>query len=204
MMANNSGNGLFIDGWDGFVIDNWFSYNGGYGIKGGNIVASITATGNRVEWNRAGGFRFPYGDSYNFTGNFFDRGHGPALDLGGEKSVSLVAVSGNIFRRSGAIEKGETGNWEDSCHVRLVNCSNVTMIGNTMRVGRNDGGGGILAPNYGMVIKENRECIIKNNTMMTGALEKLIIAQKNENCLIEENIGTLADENTTTDSELLN
>lgn len=204
MMANNSGNGLFIDGWDGFVIDNWFSYNGGYGIKGGNIVASITATGNRVEWNRAGGFRFPYGDSYNFTGNFFDRGHGPALDLGGEKSVSLVAVSGNIFRRSGAIEKGETGNWEDSCHVRLVNCSNVTMTGNTMRVGRNDGGGGILAPNYGMVIKENRECIIKNNTMMTGALEKLIIAEKNENCLIEENIGTLADENTTTDSELLN
>ena len=31
----NGGNGLFIDGWDGFVLDNWFSFNNGFGMKGG-------------------------------------------------------------------------------------------------------------------------------------------------------------------------
>lgn len=102
MLHNNGGNGLFIDGWDGFVLDNWFSVNNGWGIMGGNVVASITATGNRVEWNHRGGFRFPFGDSYNMTGNFFDRSFGPAIDLGGDKPVSLVTITGNIFRRSGA------------------------------------------------------------------------------------------------------
>jgi len=204
MLANNKGNGLFIDGWDGFVIDNWFSYNEGYGIKGGNVVASITATGNRVEWNKAGGFRFPFGDSYNITGNFFDRGHGPALDLGGEQNVSLVTISGNIFRRSGACEPEDNKKEEDSCHLRLVNCSNLTAVSNTMRVGRNDGGGGILSPNYGMIIKSCHECIVKDNTMMTGALVDLVIEENNSNCVIGDNIGTLANENTTTGSPLLN
>lgn len=204
MLGYNGGNGLFIDGWDGFVLDNWFSYNKGYGIKGGNVVASITATGNRVEWNQAGGFRIPFGDSCNFTGNFFDRGHGPAIDLGSDKGVSLITITGNIFRRSGACEVGEHRAPEDSCHVRLLNCSNLTVTGNTMRVGRNDGGGGILSPDYGMIINGCHECIVKNNTLMTAALKDLIIEGSNTNCIIEDNLGTLADENTTTGSPLLN
>lgn len=101
MMFQNE-NGIFVDGWDGFILDNWLSYNRGWGFLGGNVTASVTATGNRVEWNVAGGFRIPFGDSTNITGNFFDRGHGPALYLGGEKNVSLISVTGNIFRRSGA------------------------------------------------------------------------------------------------------
>ena len=204
MMCFCEGNGLFIDGWDGFVLDNWFSYNDGYGMKGGNVVASITATGNRVEWNKAGGFKFEFGDSYNFTGNFFDRGHGPAIDLGGERNVSLVTMTGNIFRRSGACEPGETTNPEDSSHVRLINCSNMVLANNTMRVGRNDGGGGILAPNYGIIIRDCHECIVKDHAMMTAALKELIIAENNVNTEIGGNIGTLADENTTTGSPLLN
>lgn len=121
---------------DGFILDNWFSVNDGWGIKGGEVVSSVILPGNRVEWNHSGGFCFPFGDSYNFTGNFFDRSHGPAVQLGGENPVTLAALTGNIFRRSGAyVDKGFEDPY-DSCHVRLQNCSNLTLIGNTMRVGK--------------------------------------------------------------------
>lgn len=204
MMCYCHRNGLFIDGWDGFVLDNWFSYNEGYGIRGGNVVASLTAVGNRVEWNIAGGFRFPFGDSFVFTGNFFDRGHGPAIDLGGEKNVSLVTMTGNIFRRSGACEVGEGESAEDSSHVRLVNCSNSVVANNTMRVGRNDGGGGIISPEFGIIIRDCHECIVKDNAMMTAALKKLIVSEHNINTEISGNVGTIADEDTSTGSPLLN
>lgn len=204
MLHANGGSGLFIDGWDGFILDNWFSYNKGWGIRGGNVVASVTATGNRVEWNYAGGFYLPFGDSYNLTGNFFDRSHGPALELGGERGVSLATVTGNIFRRSGAYIDHPFADPMDSCHLKMVNCSNTVIVGNTMRVGRNDGGGGVLSPDYGIIAERNHECVIKNNTMMTGALKNLIVEENNENCVISENPGTLADENTSTGSPLLN
>ena len=203
MLHNNGGNGLFVDGWDGFVLDNWFSYNEGFGLKGGNVVASITATGNRVEWNYSGGFGIPFGDSYNFTGNFFDRSFGPAIELGGEKGVSLVAITGNVFRRSGAYvdDKSET---DKCCHIKLVNCSDLTLTGNTMRVGKNDGGGGVLSPDYGMIIDRCNACIVKNNTMANGALKNLLIEKDNKECIIDENIGKLADINWSTGSDLLN
>lgn len=204
MIHHNGRNGLFISGWDGFVLDNWFSLNSGWGIRGGEVSASITITGNRVEWNHLGGFHFPYGDSYNITGNFFDRSFGPALSLGGSQNVSLATITGNIFRRSGAYTDVCHSDEFDNCHVKLQNCSDVTMLGNTMRVGKNDGGGGVLSPDYGFIIRNCHECIIKDNTMMTGALKELIIAEDNKNCIIRNNIGTLSDENWSTGSELLN
>lgn len=204
MLHNNGRNGLFIDGWDGFILDNWFSFNEGWGIQGGNVVASITATGNRVEWNYSGGFHFPFGDSYNLTGNFFDRSHGPAIELGGAKNVSLVSITGNIFRRSGAYRDFPHSNPYNNCHIKMINCSNTVVTGNTTRVGRNDGGGGVLSPDYGMVLQGNKECIIKNNTLMTGALKQLIVEKNNDSCIISENIGSLANESTSTGSPLLN
>ena len=208
MLHNNGGCGLFIDGWDGFILDNWFSCNKGGGILGGRVIASITCTGNRVEWNRRGGFIIPFGDSYNITGNFFDRSFGPALELGSEEvgGVSLVTVTGNIFRRSGAHE-AETpfADPEQCSHVILNNCSNMTVMSNSMRVGRNDGGGGVLSPDYGFVIKNCNNCIIKNNTMMTGSKKELIRDYgNNTDCIIADNMGSLADENTKTANPLLN
>lgn len=205
MLHDNGRAGLFIDGWDGFILDNWLSCNNGGGILGGGVVASITCTGNRVEWNRRGGFIIPFGDSYNITGNFFDRSFGPSLELGSKETigVSLVTVTGNIFRRSGAHETAFE-NPEHCSHVLLTNCSNMVVTGNTMRVGRNDGGGGVLSPDYGFIIKDCKDCIIKDNTMMTGAKKELIQASSNQNCIIDDNIGSLADENTQTASSLLN
>lgn len=207
MLHRNGGCGLFIDGWDGFILDNWFTGNTNGGIMGGNVVASITATGNRVEWNHRGGFVIPFGDSYNITGNFFDRTFGPALELGSDEGrVDLVTVTGNIFRRSGARVPENTHPTPDmSSHVRLTHCSDTVVTGNTMRVGRNDGGGGVLSPDYAFIITDCKDCIVKDNTMARGSLvENVVLRGDNSTCVIEENIGDIADENVSTGSPLLN
>ena len=188
MLAYNKGNGLFIDGWDGFILDNWFSYNEGYGIKSGKVVASLSITSNRIEWNKLGGFNFSFGDSINITSNFFDRGdEGIILN-----NMSLVTITSNIFRRP------------ITNHLRIENSKNITVTSNTSRVGRNDGGGGILGPKYGFIIRNNDNCIISNNSLKEGALKELLIVENNINSIIENNIGSLTDESFTTGSDLLN
>ena len=192
MIHRNMGAGMYITGWDGFIIDNWFSGNAGGGIIGGQIVNSITCTGNRVEWNRRGGFILPWGDSYNITGNFFDRSFGPALEIGGPTThVDLVTVTGNIFRRSGACREGDSFDDPDrSSHVILHNCSGTVVTGNTMRCGQNDNGAGMISPNYSFIITDCEESIIKDNTMCGGALlENMVLRGDNSSCVIEENVG---------------
>ena len=193
MLYSNGGAGLFIDGWDAFIIDNWFTGNKNGGILGGETVASITCTGNRVEWNKRGGFILPNGDSYNITGNFFDRSFGPALVLGGEStSVHTVTVTGNIFRRSGArLEEEAILPREKSCHVSLHNCLGTVISGNSARVGRNDNGQGVDSPDYAFVVNDCKECIVKDNVMTYGAIvENIVLLGNNGTCVIADNIGS--------------
>lgn len=195
MLCFNKGAGLYIDGWDAFIIDNWFTANANGGIMGGPVVASITCTGNRVEWNGRGGFVLPSGDSYNITGNFFDRSFGPAVELGSKNGgVDLVTVTGNIFRRSGAYREIPFENPDHSSHVIMTNCSGTVVSGNTMRIGSNDGGGGVVSPDYSFIITDCKECIIKDNTFSRGALkENLVLRGDNSTCLIKDNIGSIAE-----------
>ncbi|MBE6589433.1 MAG: hypothetical protein E7643_04575 [Ruminococcaceae bacterium] len=194
MLHANGGAGLFIDGWDAFILDNWFTGNKNGGILGGKTVASVTCTGNRVEWNKRGGFILPNGDSYNITGNFFDRSFGPALDLGGEStSVHTVTVTGNIFRRSGARLEAEAILPRDkSCHVSIHNCLGTVISGNSARAGRNDNGHGVYSPDYSIIVNDCKECIVKDNVMTCGAIvENIVLVGNNETCMIADNIGSL-------------
>lgn len=194
MLHRCGGAGLYIDGWDAFILDNWFTANRRGGILGGPVVASITCTGNRVEWNRRGGFILPNGDSFNITGNFFDRSFGPALELGDESGrVMTAAITGNIFRRSGALRQGEAFELPDySCHVWLRNCDGVTLSGNSMRVGRDDGGSGVWSPEKGIIVENCRHSIVRDNTMFEGSLaENLAVRGDNPGCLVDGNTGTL-------------
>lgn len=194
MLHRCGGAGLYLDGWDGFILDNWFSGNRNGGLLGGPMVASVTCTGNRVEWNRRGGFILPNGNSYNINGNFFDRSFGPALELGSNNGkVNTAAVVGNIFRRSGARQEGEAfAIPEHSCHVWMRNCDGVSLANNSMRVGKNDDGKGILSPDFGLIIENCRTCTVQGNTMFNGALqENLIVRGTHSGCLIEGNTGTI-------------
>lgn len=191
MLHRNGGAGLFMDGWDAFILDNWFSLNQRGGILGGEVVASITCTGNRVEWNRGGGFILPCGDSYNITGNFFDRSFGPALDIGGAGGVHTATVTGNIFRRSGALAGNER--FEEvalSAHVRMRNCTGCVVSANSMRTGIDDDGGGVCSPDYSFVIEDCTDCIVKDNAMHKGAvLKNIVLAGENPGSLVSDNLG---------------
>ena len=189
MLCFNGGCGLYIDGWDAFILDNWFSGNRNCGILGGPCVASITATGNRVEWNSGAGFRFLHGDSYNITGNFFDRSGGPAISMGDETGgCSTVTITGNIFRRSGKPCDKLTDELEN-CHLRMTKCENVVVTGNAFRLGRDDGGVGVDSPVHSVVMRENSYTILKDNVMHHGQLGDALVLDGNTDCVIDGNIG---------------
>ncbi len=200
MICFNAGAGLYIDGWDGFVLDNWFSGNARGGMTGGPCAASITATGNRVEWNRLAGFYLPHANCCNFTGNYFDRSGGPALVLGVPGGgASAISATGNLIYRSGKpYENAEHQPLPfkdpfDNAHVRMTGCEDVVLTGNTFRLGRDDGGRGVLSPAYTVVIQNSHHCIVKENVWANGCLtEGIVELDGNHDLLLGDNLGTAA------------
>jgi hypothetical protein len=97
MLAFNGGDGLNLRGWDGFILDNWFSGNKRAGFAARFENASITFTANRVEWNHEENMVVAGGDGYQITGNFFDRAGtcGLALRKGSRpcKQFTITGIS---------------------------------------------------------------------------------------------------------------
>jgi len=193
MLASNTGAGLFVDGWDAFILDNEFSGNRGGGIMGGACFASMTCTGNRIEWNRIGGVIIPEGNVHNLTGNYFDRSFGPALLLGTKGGVEHLSATGNVFYRNGAYRDDYAlSDPEHCCHVYMKNCKGVVISGNTCRVGCNDDRKGYTTPSYAFVIDNCAECIVKDNACYIGATENLLLLKGDvSTCAISGNIGSL-------------
>jgi len=195
MLCFNEGHGLYINGWDGFILDNWMSGNAGAGICADKVAASVTMTGNRVEWNRLAGFSFRNSNTLNINGNYFDRSGGPALSLSAEpgKSTDTITVTGNIFNRSGAGDFAEKGPEDelDNCHIRIQRCVNTVITSNSFRVGMNDGGTGPKSPVYGIVFRHLRGCVIKDNAMLCGSLisNLLDLGEHEDSVIVKDNAG---------------
>ncbi len=187
-LCHNNGAGLYVDGWDGFVLDNWLSGNDGGGMVGGPFVASLTCTGNRVEWNTVGGFVFPWVDVINITGNYFDRSGGPAIKLGvdGGNKMDTITITGNIIYRSGKPGSGVVTE-EDSAHAVFKNCVNMTFTGNALRLGRDDGGRGSYSPNISLVIRDCDYCIFTSNAMHNAAIDEGIRWDGKGHCHFDTN-----------------
>lgn len=194
MLCFNQGAGLYIDGWDGFILDNWFSGNAYGGMTGGPCCASVTATGNRVEWNRVGGFYLPNVNCCNFTGNYFDRSGGPALVLGADNgSAQAISVTGNLIYRSGKPKPVPFDEKWDSAHIRMTHGEDIVVTGNTFRVGRDDGGVGTWSPEYVAVIKDCKKSIFSTNVWNNGALtDGVVLLGTNEDVVADGNIGALS------------
>lgn len=196
MLHNNRGAGLFLDGWDGFILDNWFSGNRNGGIRAGEVAASLTITGNRVEWNVGGGFLFGSADSVNITGNFFDRSGGPAIRAiaPAGKMAWNFSVTGNVFRRDGKPDWGPEhpcfSDPNESSHLLLHRCVNWTVTGNNFGCGIDDGGTGVVSPDYGVVFDECRCLVIRNNTMWCGSrLQNIVDLGNSSELSIGDNVG---------------
>lgn len=184
---NNAGDGIYLNGWDGFLLDNMFSGNKGWGIRcasDGFNNAAMTVTGNRVEWNRKGGFLLQNAKLWSITGNYFDRSGGPAIHIaegltpeqqGDSRWVKLpcnsLTITGNIFNRSGA-DFDKNMEEMNKAHIRMHECYNVTVVGNTMQVGMDDGVmQGQASPKYGIIVDRLKGCVISSNVLYNGAVD---------------------------------
>jgi hypothetical protein len=192
---SNKGCGLRVRGWDGFILDNWFSGNGKAGYGSYDENASNTLTGNRIEWNQEGGIVIYGGSHYNINGNYIDRSGrcGIAL-LPNEKqnSCQTFAITGNVIYRSGKPEWGKKDDY-DSCHVRFESVKGVVFIGNALNSGRDDANEGTYSPDYGIVLKGLESSIIKDNVLHNGSLKQLIadLGHHGEGVIIKDNVGSL-------------
>ncbi|HNR40664.1 MAG TPA: glycosyl hydrolase family 28-related protein [Bacteroidales bacterium] len=194
-LINNKGCGLRVRGWDGFILDNWFSGNGKAGYGSYDENASNTMTGNRIEWNREGGIVIFGGSHYNITGNYIDRSgrYGLALLPGpGGRNCEVITATGNVIYRSGKPEWGRQDDY-DSSHVRLESVKGLVFTGNALHSGRDDGGKGSFSPDYGIVLKNLESSIVKDNVLHNGALRELMadLGGHGEGVIIRDNVGSL-------------
>lgn len=190
----NDGCGLRVRGWDGFILDNWFSGNGMAGFGAYDENASNTLTGNRIEWNRQGGIVIQGGSHYNITGNYIDRSGrcGIALLPRDKNGCHTLAATGNVLYRSGKPEWGK-GDDYDSAHARFENCRGLVFSGNAMNAGRDDGNKGEWSPDYSIVLRGLETTVINGNVMHDGSLKDLVVdrGEHGPNVVVKDNVGSL-------------
>jgi len=187
----NKGDGLMLRGWDGFLMDNWFSGNGRAGFAARQQNASVTFTANRIEWNGEENMLIDSGDGYQITGNFFDRAGTIGLAIrSGRNPASQITVTGNYFKRSG---KNAVGMPLNSANLLLDGAAGVACVGNSFHSGRDDGPHGAWSPAYGIIYQGLRNTVIRNNVLHDGAVEHLFLDQggHKEGVLVSDNPGSL-------------
>ncbi len=192
MLAYNKGDGLNLRGWDGFLMDNWFSGNQRAGFAARHENASITFTANRVEWNGEENMLITGGDAYQITGNFFDRAGTCGIALRrGSHPCSQVTITGNFIKRSGKLA---TAGSHDSARIFMDGCQGVTCIGNSLQSGRDDGEQGVFSPSYGIVYRALMNCVIRNNVLHDGALTQLVVdlGGELEGLIVSDNPGRIS------------
>lgn len=196
MITNNRGDGIWLRGWDGFILDNWLTGNGRAGFGAYEENASVTVTANRFEWNHGAGIEIHGGDHYSITGNFFDRHGGPGIDLTDRRGVaaSQISVVGNILYRNGKPER--CGNQPyDSSHLRCRNVTGIVISGNVCEAARDDPNSNSsdgYSPEWGIVIGELENAIIKDNVLHQGYLKQLLVDLGNHRgeVIVKDNIGS--------------
>ena len=188
---SNAGHGVCILGWDGFVTDNQFSGNGKSGFAtepGGGSTVMFTA--NRVEWNHEYGLHLAGGDTWNVTGNCFDRNWGAAIFA---NRVTNSTFTGNIFRRNGKDASKTQEGLDESCQMLIQSCRGISVTGNTGAAGRDDGGRGEYTPHYGFWLKDNECSIITANAFSRGYLKEMILDKggNKTDLIINNNVGSV-------------
>ena len=191
MLAYNHGDGLRLRGWDGFLVDNWFSANGGAGFGAREENASVTFTDNRIEWNHQENMVITGCDGYQITGNFFDRAGTCGIALrNGKQPCAQITITGNYFKRNGKLANPDS---YDSSQIMIEGAHGVTCVGNNLWAGRDDGGRGVWSPSYGIVYKGLENCVISQNVLHQGALRQLMVdlGGHGDGVVIKDNPGML-------------
>jgi hypothetical protein len=194
-LFRNAGWGVWVRGWDGFVLDNWITCSGKAGFGGEGANSAITFTGNRIEWNKLGGVVSYGGRNWNVTGNYFDRSGGNAIALlprDGEHPCHGWAITGNILHRSGSPDFRPLEDYENA-HARFVGAKGVSFVGNAMKAGQGDRNQGTWSPDFGIVFKDLENCVIKDNVMHEGVMKDLVVdlGGHGQDVIVRDNVGSL-------------
>jgi hypothetical protein len=187
----NHGDGLMLRGWDGFLLDNWFSGNGRAGFAARQQNASVTFTANRIEWNGEENMLLDSSDGYQITGNFFDRAGTIGLAIRSTHNpATQITITGNFFKRAG---KNASTTPLNSANLLIDGAEGVTCVGNTFQSGRDDGPKGAWGPAYGIIYRRLRNCVVRNNVLHDGAIKELFLDQggHHEGVLVSDNPGRL-------------
>jgi hypothetical protein len=107
-----------------------------------SITMSANATGAGVISGDTLMFYVPAIAQNVFVGNQWDRCFLAAMAL---SYCNQWIITGNHFARSGA---GASSNTVNDCAISLFACNSMTITGNTMNTGQNDGGGGVYSPSF--------------------------------------------------------
>jgi hypothetical protein len=196
MISHNEGDGICVQGWDGFILDCWLTGNKGAGLAARKKSASLTFTANRVEWNYKAGVEICGGDHFILNGNFFDRQGGPGIDIKGrDGDLSYqVNATGNIFFRNGKPERCGNAPY-DSSQIRCFDTQGLVLTGNICEVGRDDPNNGPsenLSPEDGIVIGRLDCAVIKDNVLHKGYQKEMLVdlGSHGDQVIIKDNIGT--------------
>lgn len=187
---HNHGNGIYIDGWDGWINNTILSFNDKYGLMGENACSAITTIGNRVEWNKLGGYYFESAGSNIISSSSFDRNMGPAVHLSSKVNYRRnFVITSNIFNRNGKPRKTPFNSQYENSHIFIEKAHSVVISQNTFQTGIDDGGGGILSPDYGIAYKTLTNSLLTQNSIYDGSVRDFFVdLGENENNIIKDNI----------------
>ena len=75
----------------------------------------------------------------------------------------------------------------------MEGAAGITCVGNSLVVGRDDGGKGNRSPSYGMVCQGLENAIIKDNVLHDGALKTLVndLGGHRDGVIVRDNPGRL-------------
>jgi hypothetical protein len=93
-----------------------------------------------------------------------------------------------VIYRSGKFQ----GEIADSAQCILDGCKGLTFTGNTMNVGRDDGGKGDMTPNYALRIANLHDSVVMSNVFHNGGMTGLIDDRGGHiNSVIKDNVGSV-------------
>lgn len=190
-MLSSSRHGLYIDGWDLFVYDNWLTANRECGAFGALYCnTAIICQGNRVEWNGREGILSNGGVTWVLNGNHFDRNGREGARFHNAKHINIV---GNVFARDGwLVPDGEC-----SAGLTIEKSCGVSIQSNVFRSLGGDGGEAARhSPDYDIQLQGLDTAAVSGNIMYQAAVVQNILDRGGHaNCVMADNIGSLAADN---------
>ena len=170
--------GLLAHIWDGWILDCMFP-GSLCGIYSDESIASITITGNRIEWNAMAGIWCRNAYRLSLVGNTIDYSGYEGMYF---EDSNALAISGNVFWRSGCYYSTPPSGLPESiqadplasCHARFVRGRGISFTGNVLHAGLHGDTPGDWAPDYGIVAEGMKESVFSGNSLWGAAAKETI------------------------------